>query len=104
MQFLEVRLTRCRGRSTCKTDSEIDKFIDTNGHVLVISNQIDYQRENYSNDVLEKYSDFDIYQIQSSSRLYRMYMYQKNYIESEERYLGDGFFPRQLEYFQLTEG
>ena len=67
-QLFEVRLVRCRDRPTCRNDSEIDEFINKNGHIMILQNKIDYQREVYSEKVLDKYSDFQLISIQSDSR------------------------------------
>ena len=37
-QTIQVRVKRCKGKETCKSDEEIDEFIDRNGHLSVLSN------------------------------------------------------------------
>ena len=37
---LIVRLVRCSDRSTCKTDSEIDDFMDKHGHMFLLYNDL----------------------------------------------------------------
>ena len=39
----------------------------------------------------------------TDNRIQTMYIRQ-SYLESEERYLGDGFFPRQADWFEMIEG
>ena len=34
-------------------------------------------------------------------QIYTRLRFEKNYLESEERYLGDGFFPKEREFFEL---
>ena len=68
-----------------------------------MQNKINYQTEEYSENVLEKYSDFKLIPVRSDSREYRTYRFEKQYLESEERYLGDGLYPLEFEYFQLIE-
>ena len=42
--------------------------------------------------------------VRSDSREYRSYRFEKQYLESEERYLGDGLFPLEFEFYQLIDG
>ena len=39
----------------------------------------------------------------SNSRRIKEYAFEKNFLESEERWLGDGFNPRKEEFFNLIE-
>ena len=39
-------------RSTCKNETEIDDFIDKNGHMFFIANEQIYNKEDYSDDVV----------------------------------------------------
>ena len=38
-QVIRVRIVRCKGRETCKTNEEILEFIDKNGHLLIGRNE-----------------------------------------------------------------
>ena len=51
-QQLTVRLVKCKNRTTCKSDDEIDEFIDKNGNFMFIQNKNFYYRENYTDDVV----------------------------------------------------
>ena len=53
-QALQVRLVKCRGRDTCKTDEEIDQFIDQNGHLIFAANEQHYMNERYAEDSIKK--------------------------------------------------
>ena len=41
--------------------------------------------------------------IRSSDNWVRVYNIRQSFLESEERYLGDGFFPREAEWFELFD-
>ena len=52
-----MRLARCKNKSTCKNDTEIDDFIAKNNNFVMIKNEQAYLREDYSDDVVLKYSE-----------------------------------------------
>ena len=67
-------------------------------------NQVNYQTENYSDKVLDRHMYDRAWPVKSTdNRIQTMYIRQ-SYLESEERYLGDGFFPRQADWFEMIEG
>ena len=45
---LDIKLVRCTNRSSCKTETEINDFIDKNGQILVSYNKVNYQTEIYT--------------------------------------------------------
>ena len=51
-QVIQVRLLRCEDRKTCKSDKEIDEFIDKNGHIVMLYNNQRYQKEDYTEEVI----------------------------------------------------
>ena len=50
-----MKLEKCTDRPSCKNETEINDFIDKNGQIQIYMNQVNYQTENYSNKVLDKY-------------------------------------------------
>ena len=42
-----VRVIPCSNRDSCKSEEEIDKFMDENGHFLMTANDVIYQSEEY---------------------------------------------------------
>ena len=41
--------------------------------------------------------------IKSTDSWFKAYILRQSFLESEERYLGDGFFPREEEWYELIE-
>ena len=42
-----VRVIPCSNRDSCKSEEEIDKFVEANGHFLMAMNDFIYQSEEY---------------------------------------------------------
>ena len=40
--YLHLAMERCFDLPTCKNETEINEFLDKNGHVVIYMNQIDY--------------------------------------------------------------
>ena len=60
-----------------------------------------YHRDTYDDQVIEKRSKMTKYDAftTKTSRI----TFQKNYLESEERYLGTGIYPREEEFYKIIE-
>ena len=57
-------------------------------------NQVNYRSEIYNEQVLDKYIINKNFPVKKTDNKNLGYSFQKTFLESEERYLGDGFFPR----------
>ena len=77
--------------------------MDLNGHLLMIANTVRYDRDGYSSDSIKKLSKTTQVIFDSNSRRIREFEFEKNSLESEETWLGDGFYPKEEEFFNLIE-
>ena len=68
--------------------------MDLNGHFIMGANTARYDRDEYSNKVVNKLNRMTQVTIDSKNRSIKEFVFEKHFIESEERWLGDGFFPR----------
>ena len=75
--------------------------MDQNGHLIMSANAASYDRDEYSSEVVKKLSRMTQVIFDSNSRRMKEFSFQKNFLESEERWLGDGFNPREDEFFNL---
>ena len=58
-------------------------------------NEVHYQRENYTEGTLDRHMTSINYPIRSTENSITNYYIRQASLESEERYTGDGFFPRE---------
>ena len=65
---IQVRVKRCKGKETCKSDQEIEEFIDNNGHFSLLSNYQKYSNEDYGPDTIQNVSFAELNPITSNSR------------------------------------
>ena len=75
-QTLDIRVMRCKGRDTCKSDLEIEEFLDKNGMLFFIANEQDYQKEVYTDDVILKRSIITPLAVDSRSRKIRNFAFE----------------------------
>ena len=103
LRGLDIRLKRCTNKPTCKNETEINDFIDNHGQFQIFYNRVSYQTENYSPQVLEKFLFNKNWPIRSTDNWIQTFYLRKSFLESEERYLGDGFFPRVENWIEVIE-
>ena len=75
--------------------------MDENGHFMLIANEADYVKDRYDHQVISKHSKMTQVILSRNSRQIKEFAFEKQSLESEENYLGDGFFPREGEFFKL---
>ena len=100
---LAIRLVRCHNKTSCKNETEINDFLDKNGQLVYYFNGVNYQTEIYSEQVIQKFIDSYSWAVKSTDNSARIHWLRNNFLESEERYLGDGFFPREAEWVEVIE-
>ena len=49
---LDIGLLRCHNKTSCKNETEINDFLDKNGHLVYFLNGVDYKTEVYSEQVI----------------------------------------------------
>ena len=69
----------------------------------MITNKVNYQPEVYSEQVLDKFLYAKNWPIKSTDNLEQTFYIRQSTLESEERYLGDGFYPRKANWIELLE-
>ena len=70
----------------------------------MLFNKVSYQTEKYTDEVLYKYVHAKNYPISSTNINWLQTIFlRQSFLESEERYLGDGFFPRKAEWIEFYE-
>ena len=57
----------------------------------------------YTDKVVKKLSRMTQVTFDSNSRKIKEFEFEKHFLESEERWLGDGFYPREEEFFSLSK-
>ena len=67
------------------------------------TNKVNYQPEDYSGQVLDKKLYVKNWPIKSNDNFVQSFYIRWSALESEERYLGDGFFPREANWIELLE-
>ena len=70
---------------------------------MLLVNKINYQTEEYSAKVLDKYMTYLNWPFKGTEDRNQNFLLRKSFLESEERYLGDGFFPRQLKWIEMID-
>ena len=70
---------------------------------MLYINKVNYQTEEYTGQVLDKYMTYSNWPIKSTDNWIQNFILRESFFESEERYLGDGFFPREAQWFELYE-
>ena len=63
---MNIGLRRCTNKPSCKNETEINEFIDKHGHLMLFFNNVVYQTEEYSEDVLDKYMTFSNWPIKGT--------------------------------------
>ena len=96
-----MRVKRCNGKESCKSDQEIDEFIDNNGHFSLLSNYQKYSNEDYGPKTIQNVSFAELNPITSNSRQIKSMRIEKRFLESEEVFLGDGFRVKEASFFNL---
>ena len=66
-------------------------------------NQVDFQTENYTSKVLDEYMIDRNFPIKSTDNWIQPFHSRQSFLESDERYLGDGFYPREDEWYELID-
>ena len=63
---MNIGLRRCTDKPSCKNETEIDDFIDKHGSLQLYFNNVNYQTEKYSEEVLDKYLTYLNWPIRST--------------------------------------
>ena len=103
LQALMVRVIPCTGKDTCKSESEINDFIDRIGHLTILHNNQIYKPNDYTDNVINKQLIMDYLPINSHSNLIQSYRLQKQTLESEESFIGFGINPRIETFYPLKK-
>ena len=78
--------------------------MDNNGHFWMVYNDQAYNSELYGDKSISKRSNALKVNLSSRSNEILAYAFQQHHLESEERYLGDGFLPYQTQFHTFIEG
>ena len=69
--------------------------MDENGHFILMANEVDYVRDRYDEAVISKHSKLTKMVLSSHSRQIKEFAFEKEFLESEETWFGDGIFPKE---------
>ena len=66
-------------------------------------NQMSYDADSYDDKTIKRHVEWDGIPMNKYQRYVQRYFLRKRTLESEERYLGDGFFPREEEFYTFEK-
>ena len=91
---LQVRLLKCdyaAPNNTCKTEAEINDWIDQNGHLTMLANEYEYLNEKYGEHTISQHAVSTAKPIAHYTKDLQNYLFELHDIESEEMLHGLNF-------------
>ena len=71
--------------------------------MMISYNKLTYNPNEYGDKTISKVWRLNMIPINYASKSVHSFQLQKQTLESEERYLGDGFYPREEEFYALIK-
>ena len=101
---LKIELHRCVGKSHCKSETEIDEFLQMHNQFGIMYNTQTYEPNTYDENVINYFLKGEVRPITvASSRLIRQFNIRKETLESSQDFAGHGFFPEERTFYTFYE-